>query len=50
VTISLKIRKSYGLSGKNITHSGDYMLQNITVNWSIALTALSLVPRGTTNL
>jgi hypothetical protein len=48
VTISLKIRKSYGLSGKKITHFGDYMLQNITVNWSIALTALSLLPRSGT--
>jgi hypothetical protein len=32
VTISLKIRISYGLSGKKITHSGDDMLQKITVN------------------
>jgi hypothetical protein len=46
VTISSKIRISYGLSGKKITRSADYMLQDITIHWSIALTALSLVPRG----
>jgi hypothetical protein len=33
------------LPGK-ITRFGDYMLQNITVSWSIAPAALSLVPRG----
>ncbi|GDX08080.1 hypothetical protein [Buttiauxella sp. A111] len=40
---------SYGLSSEKITRFGDYMLQDITINWSITLTALSLVPRGTLN-